>query len=132
MDIFMLVAFSIVVTALVGILKVHRPDMVLPVTVGAGVMMLLYILGTLTGVVESIRSMASRYGIDTGYVGTLVKIIGIAYVAQFGAEICKDGGDGAMASKVEAGGRVLILASALPAAVALLELVAGILPSLQS
>jgi stage III sporulation protein AD len=58
----------------------------------------------------------------------LIKIIGIAYLAQFAGEICKDAGESAMAAKVERGGRIMILAAALPAAVTLLDMVAALLP----
>ena len=45
---------------------------------------------------------------------TLLKIIGIAYIAEFGAQITKDAGQGAIASKIELAGKILILVMAIP------------------
>ncbi len=131
MDVFKLAAFGILAAALVALIRAHKPEMALPVAVTAGVILLVFVVSELTGVVDGVRGMATSFGIDLTYIEVLIKIIGIAYVAQFGAEICRDAGDGAMASKVELGGRVMILAAALPAAVALLKLVAGLIPGLQ-
>ena len=57
----------------------------------------------------------------------LVKIIGMAYLVQFGAEICRDAGESAIGSRVELGGRVLILSLTLPAAVAAVKAAATLL-----
>jgi len=35
--------------------------------------------------------------------------VGIAYIAEFGAEVCRDAGEGAIASKVELAGKLLLL-----------------------
>ncbi|MGQ0512778.1 SpoIIIAC/SpoIIIAD family protein, partial [Bacillus sp. D-CC] len=45
---------------------------------------------------------------------TLLTIIGIAYIAEFGAQITKDAGQGAIASKIELAGKILILVMAIP------------------
>ena len=73
------------------------------------------------------REFAAEYGIEAEYVGLCIKIIGIAYVAQLGVQVCTDAGETAVAGKVELCGRVLILAVSLPAATATLRLAAKML-----
>ena len=51
----------------------------------------------------------------------------MAYLVQFGAEICRDAGESAIGSRVELGGRVLILSLTLPAAVAAVKAAATLL-----
>ena len=92
-----------------------------------GVVVLLSVIGELTGVVDTLRALAEQYGVDTSYLGVLLKIIGIAYIAQFGVQLCKDAGESAAAAKVELGGRILILSAALPAAVGMLSVTAELL-----
>ena len=53
--------------------------------------------------------------------GSVVKILGIAYLTEFGVNISRDAGQNAVAGTLEIGGRILILSCALPAAVTLLE-----------
>ena len=76
---------------------------------------------------DALRARAADYSIPTEYVGVLVKIIGMAYLVQFGAEICRDAGESAIGSRVELGGRVLILSLTLPAAVAAVKAAATLL-----
>lgn len=128
MGIFKIAAFALLAVSLVILIRVHRPEMALQVSIIAGLLILGYAVVQISGIIDSLNAFAQRYGIDTSYIGILLKIIGIAYVAQFACEICKDAGESALASKVELGGRVLILAAALPAAISLLDMVATLLP----
>jgi stage III sporulation protein AD len=63
------------------------------------------------------------------YVETILKIIGIAYIAEFGAQITKDAGQGAIASKIELGGKVLILSMAIPILTVIIETIISMLPN---
>lgn len=128
MAVFQFSAFALLASSIVILIRSYRPEIALQVSIIAGVMLLVYIVTQVSGVLDSLRALAERYGISMAYIGILVRIIGIAYLAQFAGEICKDAGEFAMASKVELGGRIMILAAALPAAVSLLELVASMLP----
>ena len=59
---------------------------------------------------------------------SVLKITGIAYIAEFGAEICRDAGEGAIAAKIEMAGKVIIIALAVPIITSLLDLVLKIMP----
>lgn len=59
---------------------------------------------------------------------TMLKVTGIAYIAEFGVQACKDAGENAIASKVELGAKILILSLCVPVVMNLLELLASILP----
>lgn len=129
MGIFKLASFALLAASIVVLVRVYRPDMALQISIISGLIILGFVIAQLSGVVTSLTSFASKYGIDTSYIGILLKIIGIAYIAQFACEICKDAGESALASKVELGGRIMILAAALPAAISILDMVAKLIPS---
>ncbi|MDL2258534.1 stage III sporulation protein AD [Eubacteriales bacterium OttesenSCG-928-K08] len=128
MQVFQLVVFALLAASMVMLVRAYRPDIALQVSIIAGLILLIYIVTQMSGVLDSLTSLAERYGIDSAYIGILIKIIGIAYVVQFATDICKDAGESALASKVELGGRVMILAAAVPAAISLLDMVASLLP----
>ena len=69
---------------------------------------------TLDAVVPAINGITDRAGVDAKYVAAVVKVVGIAYVSQFGAEVLRDSGENAIASKVELAGKVVILGLTLP------------------
>lgn len=124
--------FTIVGLAVLGVtlaVTVHsfRPELSLLIGVSTGIVVLLSVVGELTGVIDTLRTVAQQYGVDDGYLGVLLKIIGVAYLAQFGVQICRDAGESAAAAKVELAGRILILSAALPAAVAMLSAAAELL-----
>lgn len=74
-----------------------------------------------TGFSETLLAICREYGVSLEMLQTVVKILGIAYLTDFGVNISKDAGQSAIASALEIGGRVLILSCALPAVVAMLE-----------
>ncbi len=129
MAIFNIAIFALIAASVIVLIRAYRPEMAMQVGIVSGLMLLIYIVLQTSGILESIMAITERYGIDTAYIGLLIKIIGIAYIAQFAGEICKDAGESALASKVELGGRVMILAAALPAALSLLDMVASLIPA---
>lgn len=68
--------------------------------------------------VEQIESYIQVNGI---YLTVLIKIIGITYIAEFSAALCKDAGFGAVAAQIETFGKLSILAVSMPVFLALLE-----------
>ncbi len=76
-----------------------------------------------------LERLATNANLNMVYVETILKIIGIAYIAEFGAQITRDAGQGAMAAKIELAGKVLILVMAIPILTVLIETIIDFLPS---
>ena len=62
------------------------------------------------------------------FLGILLKITGIAFLTEFAVSVCKDSGETAIASKVDLGGKVIIIAISIPIISSLLETVIKVLP----
>ena len=94
--------------------KKTNPELGMQVSIAAGVIVFCLVLGYLAQAVDFIRSFAEQYG--ALYQGTLVllKVIGIAYLCEFGVQVLKDAGENALAVKVELAGKVIIFAVTLP------------------
>ena len=127
MRIFTIVGLAVLGVTLAVTVRSFRPELSLLIGVSTGIVLLLSVVGELTGVIDTLRTVAQQYGVDDGYLGVLLKIIGVAYLAQFGVQICRDAGESAAAAKVELAGRILILSAALPAVVAMLSAAAELL-----
>lgn len=93
------------------------------ILIGGATAVLLLIEGVIqfTGVSQTLAGLCGEYGVPTAMLGSVLKILGIAYLSEFGVNIAKDAGQQAIAAALEIGGRVLILSCALPSVVALLE-----------
>jgi len=85
------------------------------------------VVDELRAVLNVVTDMANRAGAGEFYLGTVLRVIGIAYVAEFAAQIARDAGEGALASKVELAAKVLILVLAVPVLVAVLDLVLSLM-----
>lgn len=128
MDILQIIGLAIVATVIIAVLKVQRPEIAIQISLATGIIIFIMILGKITAVIELLDSFASKVNIDTIYLSTLLKIVGIAYIAEFGAEVCKDAGEGAIAAKVEFAGKVVIIVLAVPIITSLMDLVISIMP----
>lgn len=100
--------------------------MLLVVFVGS--VMFLLLVDQIASLLRMVEKIASNANVNMVYVETLLKIIGIAYIAEFGAQITKDAGQGTIASKIELGGKVLIMAMAIPIITVVIETILGFLP----
>lgn len=81
--------------------------------------------------VELILEFASRLEalvpVDGRYIGMLIKMIGITYVAEFATNICKDAGYAAIASQIEIFAKLSILLVSIPVLSVFLEIVGSYL-----
>lgn len=76
-----------------------------------------------------VEKIATNANVNTVYIETILKIIGIAYIAEFAVQITKDAGQGSIASKIELAGKIIILAMAVPILTVLVETILKLIPS---
>ena len=75
-----------------------------------------------------LQDIANKTNVSSNFLKILIKITGIAILTEFAVSICKDSGESAIASKVDIGGKVIIISMSIPIIKALLETVLKILP----
>ncbi len=78
-------------------------------------------------VVASIKELSSYSSMGERYLEPILKITGIAYLSQIGAELCRDSGEAALAGKVETAGKIAIGVITIPIAREAFEIIIGIL-----
>ncbi|HIV86173.1 MAG TPA: stage III sporulation protein AD [Candidatus Monoglobus merdigallinarum] len=78
-------------------------------------------------IVGMLSALSEEAGINTEYMAAVIKIIGIAYLTSISAELCRDAGEAAIASKIELGGKLIILSLSVPIINALLSLIKQII-----
>ncbi len=128
MEILNIVGIALVVTVLAVLLREVRPEFALLLALGFGVLIFILVLSKMGTMINLFRELTHKAEVDELYLVTLLKILGIAYIAEFGAQICRDAGEGTIASKVEMAGKILILLLALPIFTAVLQVVMRLLP----
>ncbi|MBM7097291.1 MULTISPECIES: stage III sporulation protein AD [Alteribacter] len=129
MEIIQIVGLGLIATFLALVVKEQKPVFAFLLTVFAGVVIFIFLVGKISTIIGMLEELADNANINLVYVQTILKIIGIAYIAEFGAQIAKDAGQGAVASKIELAGKVLIMIMAIPIISVIIETVIGLLPS---
>ncbi len=127
MTAFKLAGIALLAVSAAVVLRAYRPEMALQLSVAACLFLLAYALSDIAAIRAAVDGVAGRFGLGAAQLKLVFKVIGISYVVQFAAEACRDAGESAIASKVELAGRVLIVAAALPALLAVLSLLSGLL-----
>ncbi len=128
MDILQIVAIGLIATVLVVVVKSQRPELAVLLSVTAGVVIFLMVLGKIGAIMDVVKDLASKAGLSMVYLGTILKIVGIAYIAEFGAQICRDAGEGAVAAKIEFAAKIIIMVLAVPIVVAVLQALLKLVP----
>jgi len=89
----------------------------------------LFLIGKITSVIQVLEDLALKANINLIFLKTILKIIGIAYIAEFGAQIVRDAGQESIASKIELAGKILIMVMAIPIVSVIIETVVKLLPA---
>ena len=113
MDIIKIVAFAFAALFMFLLFKDKRSDISTLISLSAGAIIFLVVITQLNDVIYFIKDMADKANIDMVYIGVVLKILAIAYLATFCSEICKDAGAASIASKVEFSAKILILTLAI-------------------
>ncbi|MBO1583070.1 MULTISPECIES: stage III sporulation protein AD [Bacillus] len=124
-----IVGLGLVATFLAAVLNQHKSSITSLFIVFIASVMFLLLIDQIHSILRMIERVASEAKVSNVYVETLLKIIGIAYIAEFGAQITKDAGQGAIASKIELAGKILILVMAIPILTVVIETILGFLPT---
>ena len=128
MEIFKIVGIALLAVVIIVILKSHRPEMAIQLSLITGIIIFLFVADRVALVMELLDKYSNKIDIDMSYISILFKIIGIAYITEFGSELCKDTGEMAIASKIELAGKALIMILAIPIITSLLDLVISLMP----
>lgn len=128
MDIIKIIGIGLVALILIIILKQYKPEFVIYVSLLAGALILVMTFSKVSGIIELINSLSSKVSVHQEFITLLIKITGIAILTEFAVSICKDTGETAIASKIDMGGKVIMVSMSVPIIAGLLETILKILP----
>lgn len=127
-DIVKIIGIGLIAVVVIIILKQYRPEFATYASIISGILILVLAMDKLSGIVKLLSSLADAASINKQFLEILVKITGIAILTEFGVSVCKDSGESAIASKIDFGGKVIIIAISIPIISSLLESILKILP----
>lgn len=122
-----IIGIGIIGSILSLLIKRHRPEMAMAVPILTSVVILMMCIPYLSTVISAFEDIADRADIEFSHMRTVIKIIGVSYICQFGSDICQDAGEKTISSKIELGGKIIIITLSMPIIYSLLELVGDII-----
>ena len=128
MEIIKIIGIALIALIIIIMLKQYRPEYAIFISILSGVLILFLVMDRLTGIINLIESIQSKFSINTQFIALLIKITGIAFLSEFAVSICKDSGEAAIASKIELGSKIIIISMSIPIISSMLEIILKILP----
>lgn len=107
-------AVGIIGTMLAVTVKQYKKEFALLIGIGTGIAIVYMLIESLMQIRALFERVVTEAGINSEYIGILIKVIVIAYICEFAVQFCEDAQEKAIGAKVELAGKILILAASLP------------------
>lgn len=127
MDIVKIIMIGIISAVLAISMKQYNPQFVVVINLCAGILIFTSIFPYLSNTITDIHGISKLMYAKISHIDILLKIIGISYICEFASQICADSGQSAIASKIEFGGKILIMSISLPIFKELINLISSII-----
>lgn len=128
MDILQIVILGIIASILYIILKDMNNSLAFFLIIITGIIIFLAVINHISTIFQLIETLGNKANIEGMYLETILKIIGIAYIAELGSSLTKDAGLGSVATKIELAGKIFILLLAVPIITAVIEAILNFMP----
>ncbi|MDE7478324.1 MAG: stage III sporulation AC/AD family protein [Lachnospiraceae bacterium] len=109
------------------IIKKDKPEFASLIIILVSFFIAIRILAVLGNAVGELENWESILGGNISYISLLLKIIGITYVCDFAANLCKDSGYSALSNHIELFGKVAIMVAGFPIIRIMLDMLEGIM-----
>lgn len=127
MEVIKLVGLGILICIISILVKQIKPEFTIFVIIIGSIILLINILNCFTDIFTAFNSILEKTNIDTKLFGLLIKIIGVGYLIEFGASVCIDSGNSAIADKIILGGKIIIFTMAIPIITSLFNIILDLL-----
>lgn len=130
MELLKIIIFGLIATILIRVVSYHEGysrtygDLIRMATV---TIFMIFIISQLESVYQLVRDLAGKLNMDDTYLNIVLKVVGIAYLAEFGSQLCEDAGEKAIGGKIQWAGKVMIFVVATPVILALVNLIADLI-----
>lgn len=127
METIQVIGIGLCATFLLLLVRSQRPEIALQIGLGAGALIFMMLLGRLSAVIFTMQQLANRAQVNPVYLNTVFRILGVAYLTGFTAQVCRDAGESSIASRIEMASKIIIMFMSLPVLGAILETILRLL-----
>lgn len=129
MTIIQIILICIVAAFLFIIVKEVNAPIAFVIVLCTSMFVLFVVMIEITKIIQLLQSLAQLVRIDSIYIQTIFKIVGIAYITEFAANMMRDAGLSSIGSNIELAGKVFILILAIPIIQAVIQIILQFIPT---
>lgn len=122
-EIVKIIGIGLIAVILIIIIKQYRPEFALYISLFAGAIIFVIGMDKFTSIIDLLKKICNESGLNSRFLGILLKMTGIAFLAEFAISICKDAGETAIANKIEFGSKAIVISMSIPIIHNLLEVI---------
>ena len=119
---FQIAAVGLICAVLSLAVRSWRPEFSIYISAASGLVLFAMVYSQLEGIISGVSGLFQKSSSAGVYFPVLLKVIGIAYLTDFSAQVCRDAGENGIASKVEMAGKIFIFYAALPVFTSLIRM----------
>ncbi|AEJ43619.1 stage III sporulation protein AD [Alicyclobacillus acidocaldarius] len=123
-----IIGIGLTATVLAALLRPQMPSFATLVSLFAGVLILLLLVRSISGALDTFQQLTTAAHMNHMFLQTLIRILGIAYVVEFAADIARDAGESALGGRIELAGKIGIVLLALPIFKDVLDVIVRMIP----
>lgn len=120
-DVTKIACLGLVASILAVYLKQQKKEFAAVFSIVVCLLILLFLITPVYETFQKFYTIIESYNIDGAYLTIIAKVIGISYITAITANLAKDCGESAIASKMDLAGKIAIIVCTLPAIENILE-----------
>ena len=114
MDVVKIIGVSFVTLIFTIVLKEYKKDFAIYVVIIGGLLILFFSFETIKNIIDFINNLSNKTNINSDFIKLLIKITSISILIEFAVSICKDAGESAIATKLDLGGKIIVISMSIP------------------
>ena len=123
MEILQIAGIAVSGMIMVSLVRAFKPEFAIYIVIATVIVILILCVTELTAVFQFLKSVYNEMSYGKEYFPIIIKVLVVAYLADFTAQLCNDAGEASIGNKVELAGKIIIFYLSLPILVSILELV---------
>lgn len=127
MEILQIAGIAVCGVLTVAVIKTVKPEFAIYAVLATVLIILVFSLQQLTAVFQFLKTVYDDMTYGKDFFPILIKVLAVAYLTDFTAQLCKDAGEASIGNKVELAGKIIIFYLSLPILVSVLQLVNSLL-----
>ena len=129
MQIIQILGLALTAVVFLLLLRQEKPVMAVLFSISFGIVVFWMMLEPLQDIILALKHITEKAEADLYFMNHILKIVGIAYLAEFASVLCTDAGEQAVAKKIEFAAKILIAGLALPMMASILDVLFHLLPA---